>query len=182
MSLPRTPIRNLSSLLLLLSVLAAPASFAQQAGATGPVTDSRLVPSEPEADCSRPISPAIPEQDISRRLERQLDREMREFFDAAGTYLACVRAAYWLGEADNAPESELLGRVEEHNAAVKEVDELAALYEERIGPISKVLPRRRVASANARHGIGAMPGPTWAGTDTGRFPSYVEPPPGMIIP
>ena len=154
-------IRRVTCASLALCVLgAAPASFAQPAGA---------------ANCDKPISPSIPEQGISKRLERQLKREMREFLGETGVYLACVRDAYRVGAADNAPESRLLGLIGENNATVKQVDELAAIYEERIGPIEDVVPRSRSRSGQRDPWAGRP----WSGTDPNRFPPPLVMPPGL---
>jgi hypothetical protein len=156
-------------------LIAAPASFAQKAGTHGQITpyDNRQADTAPS--CNRPISPSIPEQDISNRLERQIKREMREFLDETADYLACVRTAFRVGEANGAPESELLGLIDDNNATVKHVDELGAIYEERIGPITNVLPPKRVANSSARPRFStpAQPAPGFTDRFSGVNPGLI---------
>ena len=100
---------------------------------------------------------------------------MREYLDETANYLACVRAAFLVGEANDAPESQLLGLVDANNTAVKQVDELAAIYEERIGPIKKVLPRARIANSRAQPGFStpAQPAPGYTDRFSGVNPGLI---------
>jgi hypothetical protein len=157
-------------------LFAAPASFAQRAGALGPITLYDYRQAETAPSCTKAIAPSIPEQDISKRFERQVKRDMRAFLDETVNYLACVRAAFRVGEANDAPDSQLLRLIDENNATVKQVDELAAIYEERIGPIRNVLLRARVANSPVRPGFSTPSQPAPGFTD--RF-SGVNP--GLIL-
>lgn len=156
-------------------LIAAPASFAQRAGASGPITLYDYRQAETPPSCNKPISPSIPEQDISKRFKRQLKRDMREYFAETASYLACVRASFLVGEANDALESELLGLIDDNNATVKQVDELAATYEERIGPIRQVLPRARVAYSGPRPGFStpAQPAPGYDDRFSGVNPGLI---------
>jgi hypothetical protein len=162
-------------------LIAAPASFAQRAGAPGTVIDydysqPAIVYDDSQAEtvqsCSKPISPFIPDEDISKRVKRQITRDMREFLDETGKYIACVRAAFVVGKANDVPDSQLLGLVDENNATVEAIDELAAVYEERIGPIKNLLPRAQPRfGAPVPPPYGDLPGPAPTFRDNG-LPNY----------
>ena len=170
-----TAVRAVSCAILGLCVLiAAPASFAQRAGAPGQVTDYSLIEVETAAGCSMPVSPSIPDQEFSRRQERQLNRGMRRFIKEFGQYVGCMQTEYGVARAENAPEPELMGLVAASNAAVREVEALVAVYEERIGPITEVVPpQRRRPSSGQRDPWAGRP---WPQTDPHRFP------PSTVIP
>jgi hypothetical protein len=160
---------RVSSVLLFLVFFTAPASFAQRAAVPAQALDDNLGQAETATSCKKPVSPSIPEPAISKRLERQLNGDMRRYFEELGRFALCIRTEYRAAKAGNAPETELLRLVAANNAAVKEVEELAAIYEERIGPITELV------SAPPRPGD-PWAGRPWPGTDPYRFPSYVQSP------
>jgi len=150
-------------------LIAARASFAQGVGAPGQVTDDSLIQAETAAGCGMPISPSIPDQEFSRRQERKVKRGMRRYINEFGRYVVCMRTEYGVAKAENAPEPELAGLVAASNEAVREVEALVAVYEERIGPISEVAPPgTRGPSPGQRDPWAGRP---WPQTDPNRFPS-----------
>jgi hypothetical protein len=129
-------------------------------------------------NCDAPLAPSIPDQDLSKRQERQLNRDVLRFFERSQQYVVCVQNLYKAAKADNASESRLLELVAANDSAVKKVDGVAAIYEERIGPITELVQRRRVAnSASGRRDPWA--GRPWPGTDPYRFPPPLVVPPAF---
>jgi hypothetical protein len=84
------------------------------------------------AECERPTAPDLPDGDTSE-LQSMVDGQKAVKAYVAGTeaYLDCLTAEDAEAGADESPEADM-ARVEEHNAAVDEMEKVAAEFNEEI--------------------------------------------------
>lgn len=88
--------------------------------------------------CNTPATPEISNEELSKRQERSLQRNVLRYFEDIERFSACVKRQFANARNAGAPETELMALVSFHNETVAESKEVAEVYEARVGPVMEL--------------------------------------------
>ena len=116
---------------------------------------------EEDMPCSHPTILSIPESErITRRAERKIQDDMREYTTEMYGYLTCARTEFTSADGNDAPFVTLALLAVRYNLAITELETIRDMYIDRVGPIEDLViePPRNESSAYRRRAAGIRPG------------------------
>lgn len=94
--------------------------------------------------CARPQVPDIPDGELSRGDAESAKTQVARYLGAMSDYVSCMQVKSEHAKSTNAPPEELSQLAADRSAAVREMEERRAIYQERFGPIKPSAPCSRM--------------------------------------